>query len=108
MDTVQAPAPAKGLIPARWWLPVAVATACAAILLGVMVGPAGPTWWRVPLALLDRLPLISIDSGVTAREWIIIWEIRMPRVVLAALVGSTLALSGASYQGVFRNPLVDP
>lgn len=73
-----------------------------------MVGPAGPTWWRVPLALLDHLPLISFDSGVTPREWTIIWDIRMPRVVLAALVGSMLSLSGASYQGVFRNPLVDP
>jgi iron complex transport system permease protein len=73
-----------------------------------MVGPAGPTWWRVPMALLDHLPLVSIDSGVTPREWTIIWDIRMPRVVLAALVGSMLSLSGASYQGVFRNPLVDP
>jgi iron complex transport system permease protein len=60
------------------------------------------------LALLDHLPLISVDSGVTPREWTIIWDIRMPRVVLAALVGSMLSLSGASYQGVFRNPLVDP
>jgi iron complex transport system permease protein len=58
--------------------------------------------------LLDHLPLVSIDSGVTPREWTIIWDIRMPRVVLAALVGSMLSLSGASYQGVFRNPLVDP
>jgi iron complex transport system permease protein len=60
------------------------------------------------LALLDHLPLISVDSGVTPREWTIIWQIRMPRVVLAALVGATLSLSGACYQGVFRNPLVDP
>ena len=60
------------------------------------------------MALLDHLPLVSIDSGVTPREWTIIWDIRMPRVVLAALVGSMLSLSGASYQGVFRNPLVDP
>jgi iron complex transport system permease protein len=37
-----------------------------------------------------------------------VWNIRAPRVVLAALVGSTLSLAGASYQGVFRNPLVDP
>jgi iron complex transport system permease protein len=81
---------------------------CAALLLGAMVGPAGPTWWRVPLALLDRLPLISLDSGISPREWTIIWQIRMPRVVLAALVGATLSLSGACYQGVFRNPLVDP
>jgi iron complex transport system permease protein len=60
------------------------------------------------LALLDHLPLVSLDSGVTSREWTIIWDIRMPRVVLASLVGSMLSLSGASYQGVFRNPLVDP
>ena len=38
----------------------------------------------------------------------LIWHIRLPRVVLAALVGATLSMSGATYQGVFRNPLVDP
>ncbi len=92
----------------RWWIPAAGVLALASVLLGAMVGPAGPSWWRVPLALLDHLPLVSIDSGVTPREWTIIWDIRMPRVVLAALVGSMLSLSGASYQGVFRNPLVDP
>jgi len=92
----------------RWWIPAAGALALVSVLLGAMVGPAGPTWWRVPLALLDHLPLISIDSGVTPREWTIIWDIRMPRVVLASLVGSMLSLSGATYQGVFRNPLVDP
>jgi iron complex transport system permease protein len=79
-----------------------------AVLGGLMIGPAGPTWWRVPLELLNRLPLVSIDSGMTTTEWAIIWQIRAPRVVLAALVGSTLSISGASYQGVFRNPLVDP
>ena len=92
----------------RWWIPAAGALALASVLLGAMVGPAWPSWWRVPLALLDHLPLVSIDSGVTPREWTIIWDILMPRVVLAALVGSMLSLSGASYQGVFRNPLVDP
>jgi iron complex transport system permease protein len=92
----------------RWWIPAAGALALVSVLLGAMVGPAGPTWWRVPLALLDRLPLISLDSGISPREWTIIWQIRMPRVVLAALVGATLSLSGACYQGVFRNPLVDP
>ena len=95
-------------VDGRWWIPAAAVATCAAVLLGAMVGPAGPTWWRVPLALFDRLPLVSLDSGVTPREWTIIWQIRMPRVVLAALVGATLSLSGASYQGVFRNPLVDP
>ena len=79
-----------------------------ALLLGAMIGPAGPVWWRVPLALLDHLPGVSVDSGVTDAEWNVIWQIRMPRVVLAGIVGGMLALAGASYQGVFRNPLVDP
>ena len=79
-----------------------------ALVLGAMIGPAGPDWWRVPLALLDRLPLIAVDSGVSDAEWNVIWHIRMPRVVLAGVVGAMLSLAGASYQGVFRNPLVDP
>jgi iron complex transport system permease protein len=73
-----------------------------------MIGPAGPTWWRVPLELLNRLPFLSVDSGLTTTDWSIVWQIRAPRVVLAAIVGSTLSIAGASYQGVFRNPLVDP
>lgn len=91
-----------------WWIPAAAAALLCAVLAGVMVGPAGPTWWRVPLELLNKLPLITVDSGVSAADWNIVWQIRMPRVVLAALVGATLSISGASYQGVFRNPLVDP
>jgi iron complex transport system permease protein len=90
------------------WFPVASVSVLIAVLLGVMIGPAGPVWWRVPFALFDHLPVISIDSGVSDREWSIIWDIRMPRVVLAGLVGAMLSVGGASYQGVFRNPLVDP
>ena len=92
----------------RWWVPASVAVCLCALLGGVMIGPAGPDWWRVPLELLDRLPLVTVDSGMTSTDWSIVWNIRAPRVVLAALVGSTLSLAGASYQGVFRNPLVDP
>lgn len=91
----------------RWYL-ISGAVLLGAIVLGASIGPAGPDWWRVPLALLDRLPLISIDSGVTTAEWNIVWRIRMPRVILAALVGGMLSVAGAGYQGVFRNPLVDP
>ncbi|RLE22054.1 MAG: iron ABC transporter permease, partial [Actinobacteria bacterium] len=46
--------------------------------------------------------------GVSDAEWNIVWRIRMPRVVLGGLVGGMLSIAGASYQGVFRNPLVDP
>jgi iron complex transport system permease protein len=90
------------------WVAIAFGVVAGAAVLGAMVGPAGTSVWRVPLEFLDRLPWISIDSGVSDREWSIIWNIRMPRVVLAGIVGAMLAVGGTSYQGVFRNPLVDP
>lgn len=93
---------------AVWWYLAASVLLLVSVLAGASTGAAGPSWWRVPLALLDHLPLISIDSGVSEIEWNIIWQIRMPRVVLGVLVGGMLSIGGASYQGVFRNPLVDP
>ncbi|WP_295649944.1 iron ABC transporter permease [uncultured Dietzia sp.] len=80
----------------------------AALLAGTLVGPAGLTAGGVLLELLDRLPLVSVDSGLTLRQQVILWEIRIPRVVLGAIVGAMLAIAGATYQGVFRNPLADP
>ena len=90
------------------WVLAGLAFLVGAVIVGASIGPAGPPGWRVPLALLDHLPLISIDSGVSDAEWNIVWQIRMPRVVLGGLVGAMLSVAGASYQGVFRNPLVDP
>lgn len=92
---------------AAWYIASAVVLV-AAVLIGASIGPAGPPWWRVPLELVNRLPLVSFDSGVSDAEWNIVWRIRMPRVVLGGLVGGMLSIAGASYQGVFRNPLVDP
>lgn len=92
----------------RYWFVFGGVLLLVAMIVGTMIGPAGPTWWRIPLEFLDRLPFIRIDSGVSEQDWNIVWLIRTPRVVLAAIVGSMLSISGASYQGVFRNPLVDP
>ena len=97
----------------RWWIAGSIVVLIAVAAAGAMIGPAGPVWWRVPLAVLERVPFLGADglgisSGVTDREWSIVWDIRMPRVVLAGIVGAMLSLGGASYQGVFRNPLVDP
>ncbi len=75
---------------------------------GLLIGPAGIDKTAAIMELLDRIPFISIDSGLSQIQKNIIWEVRMPRVVLGALVGATLAVSGASYQAVFRNPLADP
>jgi iron complex transport system permease protein len=80
----------------------------AALLAGVLVGPVGLAPGRVLAEIADRLPWVSIDSGLGEREAAIVWDLRLPRVVLAALVGATLAAAGGAYQGVFRNPLADP
>ncbi|MFP5415486.1 MAG: FecCD family ABC transporter permease [Actinomycetes bacterium] len=79
-----------------------------ALLTGALVGPAGLTPTGVLLELLDALPGVSMDSGLSPQQQAILWQIRLPRVVLGAVVGAALAVSGAAYQGVFRNPLADP
>ena len=54
-------------------------------------------------------PVLSILIGNTsAIETTIFSEIRVPRVILAAIVGASLSVSGACLQGLFRNPLADP
>jgi iron complex transport system permease protein len=80
----------------------------AALAAGVALGPVEMSPWSVTRELIDRLPLVTVDSGLTEREAAVLWQLRVPRVVLGGLVGGTLALAGASYQGVFRNPLADP
>ncbi len=89
-----------------------LAAACAglagAALAAVLVGPARLAPGAVLAELAGRLPLVDTDSGLSEQETAILWQLRLPRVVLGGLVGAMLALAGAAYQGVFRNPLADP
>ena len=59
----------------------------------------------IPPAELWRLVNGTSDND-TFRT--ILWDIRLPRTALIALIGAALAGSGAAYQGLFRNPLADP
>lgn len=79
-----------------------------AALLGATVGAAGLDPLEVVKALLDAVPGVTIESGLTEVEANVLFEIRLPRVVLGGIVGAVLAVAGASYQGVFRNALADP
>jgi iron complex transport system permease protein len=70
---------------------------------------------RLPLAdiwsvLLSRLPAVGglFEGGWAEATEPILLKIRLPRVVLAVLVGACLSLAGAGFQGVLRNPLADP
>ncbi len=58
--------------------------------------------------ILDKVFHISLLDGVAKNEEMIIWNIRLPRILLAFCVGASLALAGAAFQGLLRNPLADP
>ncbi|HSF87354.1 MAG TPA: iron ABC transporter permease [Acidimicrobiia bacterium] len=80
----------------------------AAALTALVVGPANLPARGVVLELLSALPFVDVESGLTERQAAVLWQLRVPRVALGAMVGAALAVAGASYQGVFRNPLADP
>src|SRR5436305_10918189 len=93
--------------PVAWALGGAAAVVVA-VLLGLVIGPASISPGGAVLSVFDHIPGVHIHSGLTHQQAVIIWELRLPRVVLGLFVGAMLAMAGASYQGVFRNPLADP
>lgn len=97
---------ARGIAP-PWGLGAA-AFLVVALLVGLGVGAIGIAPWAIAESALAHVPFLHVHEPLTRVEDAIVWQLRAPRVVLAALVGSMLAVAGASYQGVFRNPLVDP
>ncbi|WP_406319805.1 FecCD family ABC transporter permease [Streptosporangium sp. NBC_01639] len=89
------------------WLPASVFL-LVSMLAALLIGAADIAPGKVVLQLLDWLPFVSADSGLAPVEQGLLLELRLPRVLLAAIVGGLLAAAGAGYQGVFRNPLADP
>jgi iron complex transport system permease protein len=90
------------------WAVGSAAFLLCSIAIGVLAGPVDLGAGAVLESAAARLHLPGISSSLTPTEEAILWEIRVPRVILGALVGAMLALAGATYQGVFRNPLADP
>jgi iron complex transport system permease protein len=77
-----------------------------AVVVATLIGAADLGWTRVAREMFaqvtgDTSPLSEVEAAI-------VWQIRVPRVVLAGLVGAALAVAGAAFQGVFRNPLADP
>lgn len=77
-----------------------------AAVVGLVIGPTSISTSRV---LGDALSHLGLGhSTLTPLQSAIIWQFRAPRMVLGLLAGAMLAVAGATYQGVFRNPLADP
>jgi iron complex transport system permease protein len=76
------------------------------VFVGALVGPVHLGAANVVRAVVAHV--LGLRSPLHGANDAILWDLRLPRVVLGALVGGTLAAAGAAYQGVFRNPLADP
>lgn len=92
------------------WIPIFLIILLIVMSVSVSLGAASVDWKTVWKIVFSKIPYVG--DWVTA-DWsdsaeTIIWDIRFPRVVLGAIVGAALALAGAIYQGVLRNPLADP
>ena len=92
----------------------AVVGAIGLVLLGVLL-VAGVTIGSTQIGLSDTLAvivhrLLGLDLGQrwTVATETIVWDLRLPRVLTAAVVGAGLAVGGATFQGIVRNPLADP
>lgn len=95
------------LAPARrrGWGPLAL---LALVLIAVLVLAVGIGSVRLSPVEVLRALAHGVGGTLAGPADAIVWQLRLPRVLLAALVGAALAISGASFQGVFRNPLADP
>lgn len=94
--------------PARVPISISALFLVGAMLLAAAVGPVSEPLGSVFGTVLAHLPWIDYHTSTSPIDQAIVWDVRLPRVVLAALVGAMLSAGGASYQGVFRNSLADP
>lgn len=91
--------------------PQAVIAMLAILLVVVAIISLGIGRYDIPFARVVQIlwaPISAPDVPVTPTEANVVFTVRMPRILLALLTGAGLALSGATLQGVFRNPLVGP
>ncbi len=79
----------------------------ASLVIGVLIGAVSITVPEILYIIVDQLFGTSFYDGTKSTE-LIIWNIRFSRVILAFLVGASLALAGAAFQGLLRNTLADP
>ncbi len=101
---ISVPSPPRAL----WPVIGAIVFVIVSTLIGLFVGPANIGAGPIVREVLSHVPLLGVHSHLSATDSAILWQLRAPRVVLGLLVGGMLAMAGGAYQGVFRNPLVDP
>ncbi|MCC5808760.1 MAG: iron ABC transporter permease [Ectothiorhodospiraceae bacterium] len=85
-------------------LPALIALGVGLLICGLLALRTGP----YQLGLMEVWRILSGSTEADLAATMVVRELRLPRLLLGALVGAALALSGAMLQGLFRNPLADP
>jgi len=80
----------------------------AVMLLSVSVGPIKISVMDIAKMLLHKIGLYGNTSGWQPTQETIVFQVRLPRVIGAALVGAALSTAGVLFQGLLRNPMADP
>ncbi|MDF2187151.1 iron ABC transporter permease [Paraflavitalea sp. CAU 1676] len=91
----------------RWLTILLIVLLLVTVVLASGIGAMSIAPSQVVAILLDRIGIhlpVPYDEGVAN----VLLQIRLPRVVMAVLIGAGLAVSGAALQGLFRNPMADP
>ncbi|MDF2673087.1 MAG: putative ABC-type Fe3+-siderophore transport system, permease component, partial [Clostridiales bacterium] len=78
-------------------------------IIATSMGAANITPYNVFNVILKAIPIVGkhVDD-VSSTHFLIIFMVRLPRIIMASLVGMGLAVVGASFQSLFKNPLADP
>ncbi len=94
--------------PASLW--ILFGAMIGAMLVSLCVGAASLSLEQIFSILANKahLQIGSFNAAYTSSESALLWDIRLPRLLLGVLVGGGLAVAGAALQGLFRNPLADP
>ena len=111
MRTASNPAPALEQTPRRPCSFPVLFLGCLAALLILTILAIGVGRYAISPATVVRVLLsrfLPIPATWEGQAESVIFTLRLPRILAALLVGSALSLSGAAYQGVFKNPLVAP
>jgi iron complex transport system permease protein len=98
----------SGRLPRLATMPLLGCILAATFVLSLGIGAVHIAPLQVIGILAQRLLNLDLGIDYTKQQELVLWNIRLPRILLGVLAGAGLATAGASLQGIFRNPLADP
>lgn len=90
------------------WIIALLFLLCFSIIFCVMIGSVSLPFHLTWKIIFSNLPFLDIEPTWTNAERAIVWDLRLPRIFLALIVGAMLSTAGVAFQGILRNPLADP